>query len=166
MRCDHASVTVGNKLYISCGSGSDTLWFSDLYSLDLGSFEWVCVDVKGTPPIPRDCTSFSVLLGQVSALVSRSVCIPTHTQYLVLFGGFSGWEGDDKCFNDLHTMDLSTSKHVCYEAPLWSCVLVSTVKHHCGHMYTHRGTRVGECVCVRHHTNHAPSTLQSHSHHT
>lgn len=74
VRCDHTSVTIGNKLYITCGSGSDTLWYSDLYTLDLGSYEWACVDVKGSPPVPRDCASVCVLVGQVSQQLLLSVC--------------------------------------------------------------------------------------------
>ncbi len=72
-RCDHTSVTVGNKLYVTCGSGSDTLWYSDLYTLDLGSYEWACVDVKGIPPVPRDCASLCAVVGQVSVCVC--VCV-------------------------------------------------------------------------------------------
>lgn len=50
----------------TAGSGSDDLWFDDVYSLDIGSWQWSKVDPKGgVAPSPRDYTSISVIADKV-----------------------------------------------------------------------------------------------------
>ena len=48
-------------MYLTGGSGSDDLFYNDVHVLNLGSLEWVCVEMKGIPPKPRDYTTLTAL---------------------------------------------------------------------------------------------------------
>jgi hypothetical protein len=50
------------KLMLTAGSGSDELWFNDIYALDVVSWQWSKVDPEGgVVPSPRDYASISVI---------------------------------------------------------------------------------------------------------
>lgn len=69
-RCDHSAFVVGGKMVTTAGSGSDDLWFNDVYTLDISgdisSWHWTKVYPKGSVrPSPRDYTSVSVVADKV-----------------------------------------------------------------------------------------------------
>lgn len=54
-------------MFVSAGSGSDDLWFNDIFLLDLGSWQWTQVSpVGGVAPSPRDYSTISTVAGRVS----------------------------------------------------------------------------------------------------
>ena len=67
-RCDHASVVMGNKMYVTAGSGSENLWYNDLYTLDLDTNTWVEHHPKtDSAPTPRDYTGATAASARVSS---------------------------------------------------------------------------------------------------
>lgn len=103
-RCDHASCVVGHRVYVTGGSGSESLWFSDLHFLDVNTLAWEEVALQGPLPAPRDYTAIT------------SLC----NWYLGLFGGFNG-SSDDECFSDLHFLDLTEKSLSWQEVELAPC---------------------------------------------
>jgi hypothetical protein len=89
-RCDHAMIAVGDRLFITAGSGGSDLYLNDTYTLSLVSWEWSLCSVKGEGPSPRDYPTLCNL----------------EDQYLLLFGGFNAADGDDEAFGDLHCLSL------------------------------------------------------------
>ena len=65
-RCDHGCCVVGSKMYVSCGSGGENVWYSDLYYLDLRTLEWTKVEMEGNSPKPRDYLTLCSLSNLVS----------------------------------------------------------------------------------------------------
>lgn len=101
-RCDHASVVVGRRMYVTGGSGRDDLWYNDLHQLNLETLEWAAVDMGGIPPKPRDYTTL--------------ICLANW--YLLLFGGFSGTDGSEQAFADLHFTDITAKSLRWTKVPL------------------------------------------------
>lgn len=78
-------VVVGSKMIVTTGSGSEELWFNDVYALDLGSFQWHMVEPEGAIPGPRDYVTINCISNKVamvlcvymlvcSAVVCCSIC--------------------------------------------------------------------------------------------
>jgi len=69
-RCDHISVLVGtNKIYVTAGSGSEDLWYNDLYTLDLDSNMWAEQHPNTDhAPTPRDYTGAVAIANRVSQM--------------------------------------------------------------------------------------------------
>lgn len=97
---------------MSCGSGRDDLWFNDIHTLDLATWQWTKVQPKtGVVPSPRDYATASVIANKVSEYNYHYIILsitPSY-QYIVQFGGFSGDSGEEECFADLHYVDFSSS---------------------------------------------------------
>lgn len=91
-RCDHSLCVIGGKILLTAGSGSDDLWFNDIYLLETVSWQWSKVELKGeVKPSPRDYATLSAVADK----------------YLVQFGGFSGTSGKEECFSDLYCAEFS-----------------------------------------------------------
>lgn len=53
-------------MVVAAGSGSDELWFNDVHTLDIASWQWNRVDLKGgVVPSPRDYSTASVIANKV-----------------------------------------------------------------------------------------------------
>ncbi len=117
-------MVVGGKLYLSGGSGSDELWFNDLFVLNLESLQWVALETQGEHYTPRDCATITSIANWVSEgyyllctnlpdFISCPSSLPPvpppppTPQYLVLFGGFGG----EDSYSDLHFIDITSSKY-------------------------------------------------------
>lgn len=54
-------------MFLSAGSGSDELWFNDVYILEISSWQWNKVNPVGSEvPSPRDYSTISVIADRVS----------------------------------------------------------------------------------------------------
>ena len=101
------------KLFTSCGSGRDDLWFNDIHCLDLATWQWTQLNPKGgVTPSPRDYATVSVFNNKVNIGVyaeTSNITMLCWCQYIVQFGGFSGESGEEECFADIHYVDFSSS---------------------------------------------------------
>ena len=52
-------------MYVTGGSGSESLWFSDLHFLDVNTLAWEEVALQGPLPAPRDYTAITSLCNWV-----------------------------------------------------------------------------------------------------
>ena len=56
-----------NKMFVTAGSGSEDLWYNDLYFLDVDSNTWVEQHPNiDDAPTPRDYTGAVVIANRVS----------------------------------------------------------------------------------------------------
>ena len=57
-------------MFVTAGSGSDDLWYNDIYLLELGSWQWTQVNPTGSvAPSPRDYSTISTIADRVSGRV-------------------------------------------------------------------------------------------------
>ncbi len=57
-------------MLMSAGSGSEELWYNDIYLLEIGSWQWSKVNLVGDEaPSPRDYSAISTIADRVSGRV-------------------------------------------------------------------------------------------------
>ena len=105
-------------MYVSCGSGGESVWYNDLFYLDLRTLTWTKVEMEGKSPQPRDYLTLCSLSNLVShqpaiatlfllMMVHCVTCVVLLLQYLVMYGGFNELDGKEKCFSDVHYVDIT-----------------------------------------------------------
>ncbi|XP_048584354.1 rho GTPase-activating protein gacHH isoform X1 [Nematostella vectensis] len=93
-RCDHACTVIGEKFYISGGSGGEKTWFNDLYCFDTVTLIWHYINAQGHLPFPRSL---------------HTICA-YHDKDIYLFGGTNDSAKGRSPFNDVFKFNLSKSK--------------------------------------------------------